>query len=407
MGFRGLVRTLSSSGVCCERCPGATAENTRHIARRRLLKAAVFQPQTLYGQPGHPGQLPLQAPLDQVDRGATDLTASASAVDPDPGAAAPGADPLSAHIPVIGGGAARALAPDARHSDLYRTVSGQIVDVSPHVITIGGLGGERRFTLTADSKAWRGSTLEPAALHPGDDVVIRLLPSRPAVADRIWANIGRVTGTIIEQAADHLVVTEGATRRRQVVVISPRASRRVEVRFPNLRPGYLLDLIGIRRQDYLEAIIPATSQPTYRVDMMPFTRQPGRLTDTISGSAVWHDSADEPYGVLGALYPAVDPATGCAEDVTAGFTPGEAPAVRALPYLAVGSMLNVQNTCTKISWQLPITGCAPMARLFNDRCATCAPSPRGRVADLTIASFIALGGDLEAGCFSATLAVGR
>jgi hypothetical protein len=48
-----------------------------------------------------------------------------------------------------------------------------------------------------------------------------------------------------------------------------------------------------------------------------------------------------------------------------------------------------------------------MARLFNDRCVVCATSPRGRIADLTVASFVALGGDLEAGCFNATLTIGR
>ena len=48
-----------------------------------------------------------------------------------------------------------------------------------------------------------------------------------------------------------------------------------------------------------------------------------------------------------------------------------------------------------------------MARLFNDRCVACANSPRGRVADLTVASFVALGGELEDGCFSATLTIGR
>ena len=67
----------------------------------------------------------------------------------------------------------------------------------------------------------------------------------------------------------------------------------------------------------------------------------------------------------------------------------------------------MRNECTGISWTLPVTGCAPMARLFNDRCVTCATSPRGRVADLTVASFVALGGELEDGCFSATLTIGR
>ncbi len=53
------------------------------------------------------------------------------------------------------------------------------------------------------------------------------------------------------------------------------------------------------------------------------------------------------------------------------------------------------------------TSCAPVARLFNDHCVACRISPRGRVADLTVASFVALGGDLEAGCFHATLTIGR
>jgi hypothetical protein len=56
---------------------------------------------------------------------------------------------------------------------------------------------------------------------------------------------------------------------------------------------------------------------------------------------------------------------------------------------------------------LPVTGCAAPARLFNDRCVTCGTSPRGRVADLTVASFVALGGELERGCFNATITIGR
>ncbi|MHB1432644.1 MAG: hypothetical protein ACYCVZ_11075 [Streptosporangiaceae bacterium] len=390
MAIRELVRTLSPSGVCCERCPGATAENTRHITRRRLLKTAVFQPQAPPANSGYP---PVAGRQAGVPLGA--------------GLTSPAPGPV-VDDPLADGTAADALLADSRSADLYRTVSGQIIDVSPHVITIGDSAGERRFTLTAAARAWRGSATEPAALHPGDDVVIRLLRNRPSVADRVWANLGRVTGTITEQRRDYLVVTEGATRRQQVVVIPPYASRRVEVRFPTLRPGYLLDLIGIRRADYLEAIIPATSQPTYRADMTPIAqRYTGRISDTVAGSAVWHDSAEEPYGVLGILYPAVDPATGCAEDASAGRRPGEALAVRDLPYLAVGSMLNVRNECAGISWTLPVTGCAPAARLFNDRCVTCQPSPRGRIADLTMASFIALGGEPEIGCFNATLAIGR
>ena len=78
-----------------------------------------------------------------------------------------------------------------------------------------------------------------------------------------------------------------------------------------------------------------------------------------------------------------------------------------MPYLAVGSVLQVSNDCTESSCTLSVTGCAAIARLFNDRCVTCGTSPRGRIADLTQASFIALGGELERGCFNATITIGR
>ncbi len=76
------------------------------------------------------------------------------------------------------------------------------------------------------------------------------------MADRIWANIGRVTGTIVEQSRDHMVVDEGATRPRQIVVIPPRAAGRIQVRFPTLQPGYLIDVIGLRGPDGLEGADP-------------------------------------------------------------------------------------------------------------------------------------------------------
>jgi hypothetical protein len=362
------------AGVCCERCPGASTANTSHIARRRLLKAAVFQPQSAV-----PSRAPAPVPVPREQR------ADANPLDDDP------------EIVALAG---------QRH--LYRTVTGRIVDVSPHFIAIGDTRGEQRFTLTADAVAWRGAPLEPSALKPGDQAVIRLRPSSRSVADRIWADIGRVSGTIIERDSDSLLVEEGTTRQQQVVVIPRQATARIQVRFPNLRPGYLIDLIGIRRRGVLEGLIPATYQPPYPSDQLP--PPPlfgGRVPDSIAGSATWHDALDEPHGVLGVSYPAIDPATGCEEQRAAGFEPGQAPAYRSLPYLAVGSALLVRNECTDVSWTLPVTGCAPVARLFNDRCVTCGTSQRGRIADLTLASFVALGGELELGCFNATITIGR
>jgi len=355
--------------------------DTSRFARRRLLKAAVFQPQAGVAQAG-------VAQAGAARAGAGQATAGQS----------------GPHRRPDGGRGAAALAPNR----LYRAVTGTIIDISPHVIALGDAVGERRFALTADATAWRGAPLDPSDLVPGHEAVLRLLPGRPGVADRIWADIGRVTGIIVHADSDHLIVAEGTTRRQQTVAIPAQASGRIQVRFPNLHPGYLIDLIGIRRRGYLEATRPATSQPPYRSDHVP-AREPagGPSSDQIAGSAIWHDPADEPYGVLGVYYPAIDPAGGCAEDSAAGYPPGQAPGYRELPYLAVGSALTVRNECSGVWWTLPVTGCAPMARLFSDHCVACRRSPRGRVADLTLASFVALGGELHDGCFYTTLSIGR
>jgi len=339
--------------VCCDRCAGAAASvAAARIARRRLLRTAVFPPRG--------GQ------------------AAGAALPEDPGF------------------------PDASHQP--RAVTGTIVDVSPQVIVLSGASGEQRHTLTPDAVAWRGGYCDPASLRSGQQAVLRLHPSQRAVADRIWAGIGRVTGTITGYGRDGLTVDEGRTRTPQRVVIPARAAGRIQVRFPSLEPGFLIDVIGVRRDGALEALVPATSQPSYRSDRLPAPPLlSGRVPEAISGSATWHDPGSEPHGVLGVNYPALDPATGCAED-----SDGREPRgfVR-MPYLALGSVLRIRNDCTGSSVALPVTGCAPVARLFNDRCVTCGTSPRGRIADLTLASFVALGGELERGCFNATITMGR
>jgi len=289
-------------------------------------------------------------------------------------------------------------------SQLPATVTGTVVDISPHVLVLADAAGEQRFTLTPDAVAWRGTHLEPAALHQDDHVIVRLHPSSGQIADRIWANIGRVTGIIMERSGSTLLVHEGATRQPQVIAIQPRAVGRIQVRFPTLEPGFLVDIIGLRHDDELIGMTPATSQPAYPANALP---EPalvsGRLPNSISGSATWHEPRDEPAGLLGVAYPALDPETGCVEAAVSGSQHGYA----RMPYLAVGSVLRVTNDCTGKDCLATVTGCAVITRLFNDRCVTCGTSPRGRIADLTIASFIALGGELERGCFNATITVGE
>ena len=334
---------------CCDRFAGTTT--AVRTSRRRRLQAAVFGPQ--------------DAPAGDTGPGASGF-------------------PLTGQLP--------------------RAITGIVRDVSPHVLVIGNGTSEKRITLTAVATAWRGSPLDPSGVQPGDHAVIRLLRSQAGVADRIWANIGRVTGAIIERDKDTLLVDEGRTKPRQVVTIPWRAAGRIQVRFPNLEPGFLIDVIGLRRSDALEARIPGTSQPAYPVGRLPAPPMlAGHVPNAISGSATWHEPSEEPPGLLGVAYPALDPEAGCAEDPVGRA----APRYVRMPYLAVGSLLTVRNDCTRSSCLLPVTGCAAVARLFNDRCVTCGTSPRGRVADLTLASFVALGGELERGCFNATITIGR
>lgn len=367
--------------VCCERCPDATTENTRHLAQRRLLKAAVF---------------------GQAQAGGSGAPAGPQAHPPELGpiVGRPSC-PQAQEIASAGQIGAYAAA-----AGLYRAVTGRIVDVSPHFLAISDLDGEQRYTVAADAMAWRGAPIEPTALSRGDQAVVRLRPPRHNVADRIWADIGRVTGVIVKRDSDSLLVEEGFTRQKQVVLISPLAASRIQVRFPNLEPGFLIDIIGIRRRGVLEGLVPAAYQPTYAASALRAPPMSGRLPDAIAGSATWHDVAAEPPWALGVHYPAIDPAAGCAEEAAAGVTPGQAPAYLSLPYLAIGSALAIRNECTGLGCTLPVIGCAPVARLFNDRCVACRTSPRGRVADLTIASFVALGGELELGCFSAMITIG-
>ena len=351
------------------------------MARRRLLKAAVFSQHAdpaprSRGASGHPGGRP---PSEVGHLGADALNARAGSSDV---------------------------------SELPRTVAGTVLDVSPHVLVLGDGGREQRLTITADAVAWRGTQLEPAALRQHDRAVVRLLPSGRNVAERIWANIGRVTGVITERSGNQLVVDEGATRGSQVITLQQRAVGRIQVRFPTLEPGYLVDIIGLRRDGELVGMIPATSQPAYPAHRLPPPAAvsghvtdfvSGHVTGFVSGSATWHEPRDEPPVTLGVAYPAIDPESGCAEELAGAPRQGYA----RMPYLAIGSMLRISNNCTGADCLVPVTGCATIARLFNDRCVTCGTSPRGRIADLTMASFIALGGELERGCFNATITIGE
>jgi hypothetical protein len=295
--------------------------------------------------------------------------------------------------------------PWVRPSPGERTVvSGQVIDVSPHVLTLWTSSGEQRLTLTPDTKAWRGGPAAPASLRHNDDVILRTA-RHPQAVERIWAQIGRVTGTITESRGRELVVDEGPARGRRLVLIDKNSMRQIQVRFPRIAPGYLIDVIGLRRPGHLLAMTPATAQPPYRADHPPAPPLVnGHVPDQISGTAVWHEPGRESPSLYGVAYPALDPETGC-ESHGQQDPHSTGPGCVRLPYLSVGSAVSVRNECTGVTATVPVTSCGAASRLFCDRCVECGTSPRGRVADLTMTAFAELGGNLNDGCFNATLIV--
>jgi hypothetical protein len=346
--------------ACCVRCAGPTAAG--RLGRRHLLKAAVHPPAT-----GSSARAGAAAPPAAVTSG------------PDTDGSAPRHAGRAGHPGVL---------------------TGTALDTSPQIITLYCPEGERRIALPPGAGVWKGRWASPTALESGDSLVVRMLPGRRSVADRIWANAGRVTGVIMELDRESMLIDEGRTTGRQAVLIPPHIMSRLQVRFPRLEPGYLVDFIGLRRRGYLEALVPATSQPANRASEA--SAQPplrGQPRDRIAGSAVWHEAAG-PADADGVRYPALDPESACREQPLAGS------ACAPLPYLSVGSLLKVRNECTGTTRTLPVSGCAATAQIFCDRCVTCGTSPRGRVADLPMASFVALGGDLERGCLNATVSLG-
>ena len=301
---------------------------------------------------------------------------------------------------------------------LSYTVVGKILDISPHVLMLQTAEGEERFSLSSSAAAWRGKLMAPAALRHGDRIVARRCRPGGLLVDRIWAEIGRVTGTIIERdSSATLLVDEGPAKGRRIVIIGGEAAGRIQVRFPMLEPGYLLDVIGLKHDGFLQALIPGTAQPPYRAGHAPAPPLvSGHVPDPISGTAVWHEPGEEPEDLLGLAYPALDPETSCERGgARSKACRGEGHAVdphttgsgcARLPYLSVGSVLHMRNDCTRRTRLIPVTSCGATARLFCDRCVTCGTSQKGRIADLTLAAFVELGGNLKAGCFNATMSIG-
>ncbi|MBO3745954.1 hypothetical protein J5X84_07735 [Streptosporangiaceae bacterium NEAU-GS5] len=277
----------------------------------------------------------------------------------------------------------------------YGAVEAEILDISPHVLIAESVDGEQlRLVIAPWATAWRGVAVSPGDLPIGARVIIKTLRSG-AVIDRIWADITRITGIIRSVSGFRDITVEldcGPHLRPRTIVIPYRSSGRVRVRHPQLEPGFLFDAIGLVDQGATLAYLPATSQPPYRADDVPRPDY-GATQSKVSGTAVWSDMPD--YGVA---YPMLERADTDCDDAEVSCS--------RLPYLSLGSMLYVRNVCSGRANLLPIVACGCVAGRFCDRCVECGTSPRGRVAELSAAAYVELGGELTKGCFNTRIGLG-
>ncbi|MGW0807193.1 hypothetical protein [Nonomuraea sp. NPDC002799] len=290
--------------------------------------------------------------------------------------------------------------PDPDSGDPLRAVVGAVLDISPHLAIIETPdGAEERLVIAPWAGAWHGQKTAPADIPVGSMVIMRAV-REGRVVERIWADTTRITGTILSISGRRELTVEldcGTHRGHRTVVIPYRATGRLQVRHPMFEPGYLFDAIGIRQQGASLALLPATSQPAYPARAVPPAPPAyGGVQPRISGTATWSDTFDEEE--RGAAYPMLERSdAGCAD---AGVS------CAGLPYLAIGSLLQVRNLCSGRSANVPVVACGCMAGRFCDRCVECDTSPRGRIAELSPTSYVELGGDLVKGCFNAQIGWG-
>lgn len=290
--------------------------------------------------------------------------------------------------------------PDPGDGEPLRAVTGEILDVSPHLIIIETpSGAEERLVIAPWATAWNGAETVPADLSVGSMVLMRTLHAG-RVVERIWADTTRITGTILSIKGRKDLTVEldcGPHRGHRTIVIPYRASGRIQVRHPQFEPGYLFDAIGVRRDGACVALLPATSQPPYPARSVPAppTGYAG-LQSRISGTATWSDTFDEEE--RGAAYPMLERSD--AACLQTGVS------CAGLPYLSLGSLLQIRNVCSNRSANVPVISCGCVAGRFCDRCVECDTSPRGRIAELSPCSYVELGADLVKGCFNAQIGLG-
>lgn len=309
-------------------------------------------------------------------------------------------------------GSEAAPPPDVPPASIVR---GVVLEATRHMVSLATADGESRLLFSSSTAVWRGGPATADDLRPGDDAIVRCGPGGRWLVERVWAQLARATGTITSADRDGaggdtvVGVDPGHGRPPLTAVIPYRSSGRMDVRHPVLEPGYLFDAVGMWRNGAVIATTPATTQPPYAVAAAPRRPRTESVPKAIEGIATWFDPVlgrsahtDPRAWAAGAAYPALDPPGNCGPGCDRGDP------CLPLPRLSLGATLTVavEDGETAV---VPVTACASAASRFCDRCRGAdglGSRASGRVAELTLPTFIGLGGDPEAGCVPATVRVG-
>lgn len=105
----------------------------------------------------------------------------------------------------VGGFAHASQATAQDSSKEFEITGGELVDAGHGVIEMKDGGAARRFSLTGETSVWKGGESLPPALKEGDDLMVKVRPSDD-VALRVWANLWRVEGTVVEASRSGYII---------------------------------------------------------------------------------------------------------------------------------------------------------------------------------------------------------
>ena len=284
--------------------------------------------------------------------------------------------------------------------------TGVITEVREDTVVLDGRRGTEFFTVSPATVTWLGRAHRAVRAasrrhghHQAPGGGRRRAPAPPARRAHLGPHRpGDRHDHRRRRAASSWSTPAAMTARRGSVVIAARP--------PRPDPGALPQAgarLPARRHRHPARRPPARGGASHRPAALPGGPRArrrrwsaGPCPHPVSGSAVWHEPDDEPPGLLGLGYPALDPET-------AVRPPTAARAASGCRTCRSAARCGSRNECADRSAVLPVTSDGAMARQFCDRCVKCGTSPKGRVADLTMAAFVELGGNLEDGCFNATM----